>query len=215
MKTVKTNLIVLLMLTLFLLIGCDNPTNPPPTSGTISGTVTFTVPTGETINDIWPDDGTITIATYLSWPPTVPADTTDFTLDKLEGNQYHYTFDDVIFETYQGIAVTWKDPIDDEPSTQYHILGTYGGSYSFVPEYYTLLLQFPMPGTDPTAVTVSSSTIALTGNNFSADLSYVTSCRKITDQTACVGQKNVDDQNYCIWLPAGSMGPSQTTDQCM
>ena len=72
-----------------------------------------------------------------------------------------------------------------------------------------------MPGTNPTTVTVSRSTNALTGNDFSADLSYVTACSKITDQTACEGQKNVDDQNYCSWFPAGSTGPTQTTDRCM
>ena len=131
MKTVKTNLIVLLKLTLFLLIGCDNPTNPPPTSGTISGTVTFPIPAGETINDLWPANDKVTIAIYLSWPPVAPADSINFSLEVLSGNQYNYTFEDVSFETYPGIAVTWKDPNDANPQTEYHILGTYGGSYSF------------------------------------------------------------------------------------
>ena len=200
MRTVKTSLIVLLMLTLFLLIGCDNPTDPPPTSGTISGTVTFPVPEGETINDLWPVNGKVTIAIYLSWPPTVPADTTDFIIEELVGNEYNYAFNDLVFTTYQGISVTWKDPSDQNPSTQYHILGTNGGTYSFLPDYTG-------SGTNPDAVTVSETQPSITDINFDADLKYVIACSKIDNPIAC------EDRYYCIWYPADTMGPG-TPEQC-
>ena len=199
MKTVKTRLIVLPVLTLFLLIGCDNPTDSPPTSGTISGTVTFPIPAGETINDLWPANDKVTIAIYLSWPPTVPADTTDFTIEELvEENKYNYTFNDLIFTTYQGISVTWKDPEDSLAHTQHHILGTYGGSYCFMPDYCN------GNGTNPTAVTVSETNASITGLEFSADLKYVTACSKIEHQTECTNQQNVDNVNYCTWYSAGN-----------
>ena len=209
MKTVKTNLIVLLMLTFFLLIGCDNPTNPPPTSGTISGTVTFPVSTDENINDQWPTTSQISIGLYVSWPPMGVPDTSNIDVTDLNtSNQYNYIFDDLVFGTYEGIAITWEDLTDTNPNTKHHILGTNGGTYSFLP-YYT------GNGTNPDPVTVSEAEPSITGIDFSADLKYVNACSKIENQIECEAQKDVNDQSYCIWLPAFSMGPSQTTDQCM
>ena len=128
MKTNKINLIASLILVIFLSMSCNNPTDPSPTSGTISGIVSFPITSG-TISDAWPV-GQVSIGMYLTWPPQgAPADTTNIAVADLdESNQYHYTFDNVVFETYPGIAVSWLDPEDTSPFTQNHALGAYGAT---------------------------------------------------------------------------------------
>jgi len=178
---------------LFLFVGCSNSTDPAPTSGSISGSVTFT--------GTWPTTGTVSISLNTGWPPTgapyafKTIESTNLDLD----NKYSYSFENVAFGTYPAIAISWQDPDDSNHATNQHTLGAYGGVYPFVSTY---------GGTDPTAVTVSNILYELTTINIDADLKYVDACQKQITQGAC------EALDHCMWYPAESMGPSQTSDGC-
>ena len=58
---------------------------------------------------------------------------------------------------------------DDNPVTNQHTLGAYGGEYPFFTAY---------GGTDPTTVTVSETDYSKTGLDFSANFIYATSSRE-------------------------------------
>ena len=77
-------------------------------------------------------------------------------------NKSTTAFENVTFGTYAAIAVAWSDPNDDNPATQQHIFGAYGGSSA---AYFG----------DATSITVSTTEYALTGLNITADLSLAVS----------------------------------------
>ena len=160
MKTITTNLIVLLMPALFLFVGCSNPTDSAPTSGIISGSVTFT--------GTWPATGTVSISLNTDWPPAgapyafKTIESIDLDLD----DKYSYSFENVTFGTYPAITISWQDPGDSNPATNQHALGAYGGEFPFFTAY---------GGTDPSTITVSETDYSKTDLNFSANLIYATS----------------------------------------
>ena len=126
MKTITTNLIVLLMPALFLFVGCDDNStgSNTPESGTISGTVTFTpVDAGTTFPVAITD--TVRISIHNNWYPTgAPYSIKVITIDDLDdNNQYNYTFHNVAFDTYRAIAVDIANGIPG-----YHIWGVYGAT---------------------------------------------------------------------------------------
>ena len=129
----------------------------PAESGTISGVITF--------SGTWPISGTVSISLNTDWPPTVapyafiPISSNELNSD----NQYSYIFEDVAFGTYAALAVSWEDPEDDNPATNQHTFGAYGGTYPFFVEY---------GGINPTAITISVSDYLMTDLNFDANLDY-------------------------------------------
>ena len=198
MKTNKMNPTALLTLVLFLSMGCENnPIEPAPESATISGTVTFSSNTFPTTAGSY-----VTISLQSVWPPEgAPYDYSIISDSDLDQEyKKNYSFDNVAFGTYRAITVSWSDPNDSNPETNQHTLGAYGGEYPFFTAY---------GGTDPTSVTVSTTDYSKTGLNLNADLKYVVACSKLYIESECTGQ------DYCTWYPAGTMGPNQTTDQCM
>ena len=149
-------MITMIIFTLFLTIGCDDsPTgNTTPESATISGTITFT--------GTWPTEGSVAVSLSSNWPPQgAPAASLTIT----SSDTYSYTFDNVTFGTYGAIAVSWIDSEDENPETNQHILGSYGGTADYVyGPYY-----------NPTSITVSDTLYSLTGIDFTADLSLAVS----------------------------------------
>ena len=149
--------ISMIILTLLLIIGCEDSTGTTtPENATISGTITFT---GD-----WPADGTVALSLSSNWPPQgAPAASLEITSTDLSSGIYAYTFENITFGSYASISVSWQDPNDDNPITNQHTLGAYGGEYPFFTAY---------GGTDPTTVTVSETVYLLTELNFTADLSF-------------------------------------------
>ena len=192
MKLIKTLLVLSFLSVMFFIVACEDKDNTPE-SATISGAVTFT--------GTWPTTGTASISMQTVWPPTLaPYAFKTIDSDDLNSNtEYSYSFENVAFGTYPAIAISWQDPDDSNHATNQHTLGAYGGVYPFVSTY---------GGTDPTAVTVSDILYELTTINIDADLKYVDACQKQITQGAC------EALDHCMWYPAGSMGPSQTSDGC-
>ena len=150
----------MIILTLFLIIGCENDSpTAAPESATISGTIAFT---GD-----WPANGTVAVSLSSNWPPQgAPAASSEFTSIDLSSGAYAYKFENVPFGSYASISVSWQDPNDDNPATNQHTIGAYGGEYPFFTAY---------GGTDPTTITVSETDYSKTGLDFSANLIYASS----------------------------------------
>ena len=156
----KIKPISMIILTLFLIIGCENDSpTAAPESATISGTITFT---GD-----WPANGTVAVSLSSNWPPQgAPAASYEVTSTDLSSGAYVYTFENVTFGSYASISVSWQDPNDDNPATNQHTIGAYGGEYPFFTAY---------GGTDPTTITVSETDYSKTSLDFSANLIYAAS----------------------------------------
>ena len=198
MKNSKIKSIIVIILGLLLTIGCEDSIGPiTPEDATISGTITF--------SGAWPDTGTVEVSAMEIWDHTlesftgVPEISKVISQSDVTANTYTYSLDMLPFKTYNAIIVTWLDPADSVHATMYHTLGAYGGVYPFFSVHY---------GVDPTPVTVSDTLYELTTININADLKYVDACSKQTTQEAC------ETLDHCTWYPAGSMGPSQTSDGC-
>ena len=153
----KIKPISMIILTLFLIIGCENDSpTAAPESATISGIITFT---GD-----WPANGTVAISLSSNWPPQgAPAASSEVTSTDLSSGAYVYTFENVTFGSYACISVSWQDPTDADPTSNQKTLGAYGGVYPF----FTA-----SGGTDPTTVTVTEADYSKTGLDFSANLIY-------------------------------------------
>ena len=153
----KIKSISMIILTLFLIIGCENDSpTAAPESATISGIITFT---GD-----WPTKDTVAVSLSSNWPPQgAPAASSEITSTDLSNGTYTYTFENVTFGSYACISVSWQDPTDVDPTTNQHTLGAYGGVYPFFTAY---------GGTDPTTVTVTEADYSKTGLDFSANLIY-------------------------------------------
>ena len=96
----------------------DNPVDPVPTTGTVSGTVTF--------EGTWPSTGDVQVSIYSALQPPlyVPTGPPDAFTDPITGDPatYDYEFDGLDFGTYAGILVSWRDP--NNPSSA-QLLGMY------------------------------------------------------------------------------------------
>ena len=160
MNNTKIKMITMIIFTLFLTTGCENDSpTAAPESATISGIITFT---GD-----WPTKDTVAVSLSSNWPPQgAPAASSEFTSIDLSSGAYVYTFENVPFGAYASISVSWQDPNDDNPATNQHTIGAYGGEYPFFTAY---------GGTDPTTITVSETDYSKTGLDFSANLIYVSS----------------------------------------
>jgi len=191
MKNSKIKTIIIGIATLLLITGCEDTTGPlKPESATISGTITFS---GD-----WPTTGTIEVSAMKIWDYNdtnytgIPEKSKTILESDLasDTNTYVYALDQLTFNTYNAIIVTWLDPADTVHATMYHTLGAYGGDYPFFSAH---------DGVDPTPVTVSDTLYELTTININADFKYVDACSKQSTQVEC------EALDHCTWV---SMGPS-------
>ena len=160
MNNSKIKKIILIFLGLFLAMGCedDNSTGAStPESASIYGTITFS---GD-----FPATGTVSVSLQSNWLPTgAPAAYSEIT--SLSDGTYAYLFENLSFGSYAALAVSWKDPEDDYPSTNQHVLGAHGGTAPWSEQYVL--------GTDPTIITVSETEFEL-NIDFTADFSLAVS----------------------------------------
>ena len=107
---------------------CESATESTPEAASILGVVTFS---GD-----WPSGGTVFISLQASWPPTGGG--APYGVGEISGpvESFEYEFDEVAFGTYGAITVSWLDPNDQNPATNQHVIGAYGGS---IPVSYTHL----------------------------------------------------------------------------
>ena len=91
---------------------CDDDDPAAPTTGSISGTVTF--------EGTWPSGGQVQVSLFSEWPPTGPPDA--FTDPITPGATYNYRFDGLDPATYPALVVGW---LDFGPPLTEKVLGYY------------------------------------------------------------------------------------------
>jgi hypothetical protein len=154
---------VLVLVSILLVVGCgdDDGTSAPSqeTTGTITGTLTLT-------GDGCPTEN-ITIALFTADPSTEGVEagppaafTSDFTI---ENNSYSYTISDIVFGTYEYLAVGWDDPAD--PESDQIGFAVYGQNFNST--------TFQMEGT-PTPVTLSVDSPTLEDADIVGDCIVIT-----------------------------------------
>ena len=104
-----------------VLTSCEDKKDDLPETAELSGMITF-------IGD-WPTTGTIYLSVQTAWPPMVaPYAAMTISADMLSDGAYDYSFTDVAFGSYPAITVSWLDPNDNNPATNQHTIGAYGGT---------------------------------------------------------------------------------------
>tara|TARA_B100000029_G_C17609576_1_gene969007 strand:- start:10126 stop:10605 length:480 start_codon:yes stop_codon:yes gene_type:complete len=116
----KVRVGLLIIISILVFTACESSTESTPESAMISGTVNFS---GE-----WPSGGNVFISLQASWPPTGGG--APYGVIQVSGplESFEYDFEDVAFGTYGAITVSWLDPNDQNPATNQHVIGAYGGS---------------------------------------------------------------------------------------
>lgn len=105
---------VALAATVGMISACNDDNNPTmPTTGSLSGTVTF--------QGTWPTTGQVQVSLFATLPPMGPPDA--YTDPITPGTSYAYRFDGIDPAAYAGIVVGWLDP--NLPPGSEKILGMY------------------------------------------------------------------------------------------
>lgn len=142
----------------------DNPTGGGPTTGTVSGTVTF--------DGTWPSTGDVQVSIYSQLPPPfyVPMGPPDAFTNPITGSPttYNYEMSGLTFGDYAGILVSWRDPANPSGAK---LLGQY---WVYV-DSLGIVDGGPFDGTPkapyPTPVTLNSATPKRGHLDIRADLS--------------------------------------------
>lgn len=133
-------LVVAATSTVAILASCDNTDDPvTPTTGSVSGTVTF--------QGTWPSTGQVQVSLFSAWPPAGPPDA--FTDPITPSGTYNYSFNGLDPATYPAIVVGWLDPA--LPPGSEKILGMY-----WADEDSVAVDSNGNPQVLPTAVTVEA-----------------------------------------------------------
>ena len=112
---------------ILFLVSCsdsdDNVVVDPPTSGTLNITINVTNP------ETWPADGTVFCSLDKSWPPTgAPYKSVVLQSSQVQNGQISLVFEELDFDTYKLLSVSWLDPNDQNPATNQSVWGTHSGS---------------------------------------------------------------------------------------
>ena len=178
MKKRKQITSIILPLIVIILISCEEGSDP--LTGTISGTITFTSAL---------EEAEIIVALFKAWPPTDPtippmSDYYYITNDDLNSSfEYQYTFEDVSFDTYDLIGVSFTDEMNTDITTNKIFLGAHGGTF---PMYY-----------DAEPIVVSTAYYDVT-HDFSADVTFAFNCVSFYAEELC------EPVEGCTWFTSGS-----------
>lgn len=154
-------MLILVSMLAIATVGCsEESTEPTPTSGTISGKITF--------DGTWPATGNVQVSVYTTLaPPTfVPAGPPEQSSDPIaEGTEYNFSFEGLDFSTYAAVFVSWRDPANPAGAM---LLGMYQADAS-----NSGMNAFGLPAVEPTAITLSADNADVSGIDLRADFNLV------------------------------------------
>ena len=123
MNTLKKMSFFSVIFSMLFLVSCEDDSSDPATSGTLNITINVTNP------EAWPSEGTVFCSLDKSWPPSgAPYKSVVLQSSQVQNGQISLVFDNLDFDTYKLLSVSWLDPNDQNPATNQSVWGTHSGS---------------------------------------------------------------------------------------
>jgi hypothetical protein len=123
MNTLKKMSLFSVIFSLLFLTSCEDDSSDSATSGTLNITINVTNP------EAWPSEGTVFCSLDKSWPPSgAPYKSVVLQSSQVQNGQISLVFEELDFDTYKLLSVSWLDPNDQNPATNQSVWGTHSGS---------------------------------------------------------------------------------------
>ena len=123
MNTLKKISLFSVIFSMLFLVSCEDDSSDPATSGTLNITINVTNP------EAWPSEGTVFCSLDKSWPPSgAPYKSVVLQSSQVQNGQISLVFDNLDFDTYKLLSISWLDPNDQNPATNQYVWGTHSGS---------------------------------------------------------------------------------------
>ena len=123
MNTFKKISLFSVIFSMLFLVSCEDDSSDPATSGTLNITINVTNP------EAWPSEGTVFCSLDKSWPPSgAPYKSVVLQSSQVQNGQISLVFEELDFDTYKLLSVSWLDPNDQNPATNQSVWGTLSGS---------------------------------------------------------------------------------------
>ena len=143
--TKKLYLLVFAVATFFV-ASCADGSEAVATSGTLQVVIDVTNP------ESWPADGTVFCSLDKTWPPSgAPYKAEVLSSSFVDNGQIALRFDNLDFDTYKLLSVSWLDPNNPNPACNQAVWGTHSGSaqafyadaapFTFTPDDPELILE--------------------------------------------------------------------------
>jgi hypothetical protein len=123
MNTLKKISLFSVIFSMLFLVSCEDDSSDPATSGTLNITINVANP------EAWPSEGTVFCSLDKSWPPSgAPYKSVVLQSSQVQNGQISLVFEELDFDTYKLLSVSWLDPNDQNPATNQSVWGTHSGS---------------------------------------------------------------------------------------
>ena len=123
MNIIKKISLFTIVFSMLFLVSCEDDSNDPATSGTLNIAINVTNP------DSWPAEGTVFCSLDKTWPPSgAPYKSVVLQSAQVQNGQISLVFEDLDFDTYKLLSVSWLDPNNPNPACNQAVWGTHSGS---------------------------------------------------------------------------------------
>ncbi len=123
MNLAKKLSVLSFIFSVLFLVSCEDNNDDPATSGTLNITVNVANP------ESWPSEGTVFMSMDSEWPPTgAPYKSTTLLSSQVQNGVITAVFEDIEFNTYKLLSVSWRDPNNQNPACNQAVWGTHSGS---------------------------------------------------------------------------------------
>jgi hypothetical protein len=123
MNIAKKLSVLTVIFSMLFLVSCGDDNDDPATSGTLNVTINVANP------EAWPSNGTVFCSMDSVWPPQgAPYKSTTLLSSQVQNGVISLVFEDIEFNTYKLLSVSWRDPNNPDPETNQYIWGTHSGS---------------------------------------------------------------------------------------
>ena len=123
MNTLKKMSLFSVIFSMLFLVSCEDDSSDPATSGTLNITINVTNP------EAWPSEGTVFCSLDKSWPPSgAPYKSVVLQSSQVQNGQISLVFEELDFDSYKLLSISWLDPTDQNPATNQYVWGTHSGS---------------------------------------------------------------------------------------
>jgi len=123
MNIIKKISLFTIVFSILFLVSCEDDSNDLATSGTLNISINVSNP------DSWPAEGTVFCSLDKTWPPSgAPYKSVVLQSAQVQNGQISLVFEDLDFDTYKLLSVSWLDPNNPNPACNQAVWGTHSGS---------------------------------------------------------------------------------------